>query len=312
MVRVGTAKMQMDNVPRVLVTGACGFLGGHLCRRFGVESYDVVGTTRSDCAVPSKLKTVRLDLCDHTSVSAAVENTRPQIIVHAAAVCRPDVCEERPSLAFAVNVLGTKALASAARSFGARFVFVSSDFVFDGDEGPYSESDLPEPKSVYGHTKLEAEKIVQKHVLNYAIIRLSLLFGMGTIKHMSMSDHLITALSSGQGVTAHTDEYRTPLHVSDAVDGIIRLALSDHSGVVVHLAGDERLSRYSFAYRLQSHLRASNAQIIGTRIDEGLGRAYRGKECTLDCTKAHLLLGFKPQSIEKGLRRTIAEWRGTS
>ena len=163
--------------PRVLVSGGSGFLGGYLLQRLA-RGYEVYAGFRSG-APRGRVSPVRLELTDKASIDA-VRRLAPGYVVHNAALTKPDLCEDDPNSAYAMNVDGTRLLAEAVQDSCIRFVYCSTDLVFDGARPESSETDTPSPLMVYGRTKLEGEEAA-RDVLGERVnvVRLALLYGKG-------------------------------------------------------------------------------------------------------------------------------------
>lgn len=221
---------------RILVTGATGFLGGHVVAALRERGHVVaaVGRSAGDPAV---------DLCAPGMVTAVLQATAPDLVVHLAAMARMADCEREPERARKVNVWLPQRF---AERFGARLLHVSTDLVFDGAAAPYAESAPVAPLSVYGSTKAEGEQAVFRH--GARVVRLPLLFGP--------DDHgrgATAALRRAHGErrvsTLFTNEYRTPLHATDAAHALADLLVDVEGPQVLHVAGPERCSRWELARR---------------------------------------------------------------
>jgi dTDP-4-dehydrorhamnose reductase len=222
---------------RVLVTGATGFIGGHVVAAVRAAGHEACTTARSggDAAV---------DLCAPGMVAAVVQALRPDVAIHLAAMARLSDCEHDPDRARAVNALLPERL---AERFGARLVAVSTDLVFDGARAPYGPAAPVAPRSVYGATKAEGEERVRAH--GGRVARLPLLFGPDAHAR-GASASLRAELAAGRPVALFTNEYRTPLHVADAARALVALAVDPDGARLVHLPGPERVSRWELGSRL--------------------------------------------------------------
>ncbi len=239
----------MGASPRVMLTGATGYLGHHLMRSLSDAGADVVAPGRRVGTGGS------LDLEDPDGCAACVERVGPDIVIHAAAMSRMGDCEADPANAERCNAQATAALAAAAR----RICYVSTDLVFDGDRAPYRGDSTAEPRSAYGVSKLAGETAVRDRATSGLVVRVPLLFGPSFDGRRGATDMLRAARADGRQLGLFTNEYRTPLHVAVAARELVRLALGDRTGVV-HLAGPERISRFDFAQRFAA---AHGADVLG-------------------------------------------------
>ena len=227
---------------RWLVTGAAGQLGSHVVRQLVTDAR--VGALlalarRPDVGTPG-VPAQCLELTDFEVVRSTVRDFAPTHVVHLAAMTAVADCWQRPAEAERVNVAATRVLAEAAD--GARFVFSSTDMVFDGTAAPYHETDPPCPLSHYGRTKAAAEQVLAG-LPGTLIVRIPLMYGFPYARRKTTFAQQMTALRSGTPLRLFTDEYRTPVWLADAARALIALARSDLTGVI-HVAGPQRLSRY--------------------------------------------------------------------
>jgi dTDP-4-dehydrorhamnose reductase len=215
---------------KVLVTGAAGQLGTELVDVFSRAGHDVVGTTHQT-----------LDICDAAAVMALVDAERPDWILHGAAWTAVDACEADPDRAEAVNGGGTRNIVAAAERLGARVLYVSTDYVFDGSKtGPYLESDLPNPQSVYGASKLSGERAMRPSDL---IVRISWVCGY----HGNNMVKTILRIAAAQPSLAFVDDQiGHPTFADDAARGMLTLVEAGASGIF-HLTNQGAVSWCGFA-----------------------------------------------------------------
>lgn len=278
----------------VLVTGASGFLGWHLADRLSEEKR-VIGTYLSHPVLPQNVEGIRLDLRDRSTTLRTTEQIRPQIIFHCAALSKPELCEQEKKLAEEINVSGTELIVRAARSVDAKLIYISTDLVFDGQKGNYSEKDTLGPINFYAKTKLHAEQIV--FAGNYTIVRVTLMYGNGNGINSSFSDWILRNLREGKIVNLFTDEYRTPVYVKDAAEALALIAKSGSSGELYHLGGSERLTRYEFGRKLADVFGYNHDLIKPMRIEEFEFLAKRARDCSLCSIKLKRKLGFEARGI---------------
>jgi dTDP-4-dehydrorhamnose reductase len=242
---------------KIAVTGAGGALGRAL-RATAEEHHELVPFGHADLAVE-----------DLSAVMDRMASAQPEAIIHAAAMTSVDGCEVDPRGAFLVNSLGTRNVSLAAARTGAILVYISTDYVFDGEKGePYHEFDAPDPISVYGKSKLAGEREAQTLAPEHLIVRTSWVFGGGN----DFLSGALRRLAAGETVPAIVDLVGTPTYVQHLAERLIPLVLSGHRGVV-HLGGPEVTTWHDLLSRAV-HLGALPGEVTEQKADE-LGRPAR-------------------------------------
>lgn len=298
---------------RILVIGASGFIGRYLVRRLGEASGHEVSCTfhsrlPGDDANPWR----RVDLTDAVGLGELFRLSRPDVVVHLAAMADVGGAERDPERATAVNVAATSSIARLSESWGARLLFISSEYVFDGGRGFYREDDAPNPITHYGRTKWEAEQEVAKLASQGSVLRTSIVYGWPEPGRRNFVPWLIDRLRSGQSYHGSTDVMRTPVYVEHLVDGIVKLVEEFQPGTH-HVAGGDWVSMYHFAVAVSE----------GFRLERGLvtpadGPSQGGREgpsaspdrLGLDCARTMRLLGLTHFGISDGIAAMRASARG--
>jgi dTDP-4-dehydrorhamnose reductase len=242
---------------RIAVTGAAGALGRAVVATFE-EQHELVPFAHGDLAVE-----------DTSAVMDRLVPANPEVIIHAGAMTSVDGCEEDPRGAFLANALGTRNVALAAARAGAVLVYVSTDYVFDGEKGePYHEFDAPNPISVYGASKLAGEREAQTLAPEHLVARTSWVFGGGK----DFLSGALRRLAAGESVPAIVDLVGTPTYVRHLAERLVPLVLSGQRGVV-HLGGPEITTWHDLLTRAV-HLAALPGEVTEQKADE-LGRPAR-------------------------------------
>lgn len=298
---------------RIALTGANGLLGQAVCRRLVErETWSVLATSRDEASrVPGVDAHRRLDVTDREAVLSTARSARADVWIHCAARTRVDACEEHVAQCRSVNVEGTRHVVDAAEATGARLVHLSTDFVFDGRDGPYAEDDPVGPVNEYGRSKLESERIVRESALSeWAIARTVLVYGIGrSLGRSNVVLWLLRELAEERPVQIVTDQIRTPTYVEDLSAGIERLVPPGPTGVF-HLAGPDLCSVYEFA-RLVARVFGADPALVEPTESDALGqRAVRPPRTGLRIGKARRTIGFQPRSIEAALHdlRPLVDW----
>lgn len=316
---------------RWLVTGGTGQLGGHLLRLLRADSAvaSVGSLGRSEASQPAsadfgnagnapQMPDVRAvgengsaagnrdaplvrftaNLADLDRVVAAVAEFAPTHVIHTAGMTGVGECHADPARSSRINTEATTALAQAATAGGARFVFTSTDMVFDGCHAPYDESATPQPLSHYGRTKAAAEVTVSA-LSSALVVRIPLLIGLPCNARKTTFADQLDALRAGRPLTLFHDEHRTPLWVEDAARFLIVLARSDVRGII-HLAGPERLSRLDIVARVAARLGIGESGIVPVSRTSIAGAEPRPADLSLNANYSRSLFpALRARSIDE-------------
>ena len=272
---------------RILVTGASGQLGSYLIDRLTEGPHEIIawsgGSSDLRCGLPLR----QVELTDLRAVAAALANAPPDVVIHAAAVSSVDAAHRDPERSEAVNVWATQFLAEWAAQHDRRFIYISTDLVFDGSKGWYREDDPPRPILVYGQTKHAAERFVLAAPRG-SVARLSLLYGPSRAGRKGYFDRTTTNLRAGIPQAYFIDEHRTPLDYDTASLILVRLAESETSGLI-HVGGPERLSRFELMQRAAPALGIDPLLVKANRRADVTFPEPRPADVSLDSSRLHSL-----------------------
>jgi dTDP-4-dehydrorhamnose reductase len=249
------------------------------------------------------VRTARVELTEFASLKEMMRETRPEAIIHLAAISQPNDCEREPEASRRVNVEATVNLAGLAADRGIPLVFTSTDLVFDGRHSPYNEKDPISPVNLYAEQKVAAETGIRARHPAASICRMSLMFGSPSPVSHSFIQPFLEKMRAGESLRLFTDEFRTPLGARYAIEGLL-LALRERVDLL-HLAGPERISRHDFGLMMARILEIDSAKIIPCRQADVPMPAPRPPDVSLDISRARAL-GFKPSSLD----RQIEELKG--
>lgn len=285
---------------RTLVTGATGFIGLNLVEELLSRSRIVYSTSRSKSL--TKAQHVILDIRNQKDLCDYLKYTKPEVIYHTAAISDINNAETDRTITYQVNVEATKTIAKWCQINGAKLVYFSTDFVFDGSANTVlSEQASPNPISYYGETKLLGEKEVQRNLEDYVIIRPVMVYGQ--VREGQRLNFPIWLLNNGSRQLNITgDQIRNPVHIDDLVSAAIALEESRHQGVF-HVAGPEPISVFEFAKKVfkEFELPVQNLTKINTSDLEA--KALRPLYSVLSINKAKEQIDYDPVEITKGLKR---------
>lgn len=281
---------------RLLVTGASGFLGWHLCQQ-AQRDWQVYGVGRSRRVQAAGIAAIACDLTDGDAVRALFADVRPDAVIHAAAQANPNVCQQQPAAAHTINVATSGAIAQLCAEAMIPCVFTSTDLVFDGTKAPYRESDPVAPVNRYGEQKVAAEKRILSLHPSAVVCRMPLMFGVSP-GAPSFIQPFAQILRSRQPLSLFTDEFRTPVSGTAAAQGLL-LAVERAEGIL-HLGGAERISRYAFGQLMVEVLDLPGDTLTGCRQADVPMPAPRPADVSLDSTRA-FSLGYQPRSLRDEL-----------
>lgn len=294
---------------KILITGSNGLLGQHLIKML-IETtpYEVVATGKGDYRLPFTATTLfnyyPLDITDGVAVQTFMKLHKPDVVVHAAAITQPDPCELDPIACWEVNVTATRFLIDAAEEVKAFFIFISTDFVFDGLSGPYVETDTPGPVNYYGSSKLAAEKSVMESSLpQWAIVRTVLVYGNILVGNRSnVISWVKENLEQEKPIKVVGDQWRTPTYVEDLASGIISVIQKKATGIY-HISGEEGLSPYDMAVATADYLHLNKS--LMTKVDASIFTqpARRPLRTGFIIEKAKKMLGYQPLSFKEALKK---------
>lgn len=291
---------------KILVTGANGFTGQHLCITLVHKGFEVYALGRGPqrIAVHKRLIYHNVELTSVRSVLRVFEKVNPDVVIHTAAMSKPDECDKNRDAAIKNNVDATRYLLEASRHFPIHYIHLSTDFIF-GENGPHAENDEPGPLNFYGETKLMAEKLVQESGLIATIVRPVFIYGR--IKEgmrPSFIQWVQQKLEAGETIQVVTDQQRTPTYVNDLCDGILQILMFRKQGVY-HLAGKDILSPYEMAVTVAKVLDLNRQLIVPVTSATFPEPVIRAKKSGLQIQKAIQELGYAPHSFEEAVQVSL-------
>jgi dTDP-4-dehydrorhamnose reductase len=297
------------NTMRVLLTGANGFLGYYLAESLIQRGHDVIATGRGESRLPyrshASLHYVVMDFTDPFRVHDVFAHYRPEVVIHSGAMTRVDDCEVHQWNAYMANVEGTLNLLSNAEELHCHFIFLSTDFVFDGSRGMYTEKDQPSPVNFYGKTKWEAEQAVMEYPSDWAIVRTIHVYGEPKTGNPNFLFVLKQKLEKGENYMVVTDQFRMPTYVGDLVKGIIAILEKKATGVF-HLSGKDLLTPYDMAIRTARLLGLDEKLIQPATAMTFTQPGRRPPRTGFVIEKARKELEYDPVSFEEGLKLTFS------
>jgi dTDP-4-dehydrorhamnose reductase len=235
---------------KILIIGASGLVGGNIYSYLSNETnWEIIGTYKS---YPLE-SFIYFDASDANSWPEIIIKTAWDVIIHTGALTNVDRCEEDPKLSELLTVQSTVNLCKLSSEKGSKFIYISTDYVFDGEAGPYIETDIPNPLCVYGRHKLEAEKIIESTLSNALILRITNVYGREVRKKNFLSRTIMQIHSNSKfTIKAPCDQYATPVNALDVAKTILIL-LNDCKSGIYHIASTDLLNRVQFLQKINSY-----------------------------------------------------------
>ncbi len=285
---------------RILITGASGLLGLNLALETAAE-HEVYGTAKDHLLNTSAFTVLQSDLLALGAVERVLDQTQPDWVIHCAALANVDACETDPVLAQQTNSdLPARLAANVARG-GARLVHISTDAVFDGRRGEYTEQDAPNPLGVYAQTKLDGERRVASANPEAIIARVNL-FGWSMSGRRSLGEFFVSNLQAGAQVMGFTDVFFCPLLATDLAAILVKMLEHKLTGLY-HVVSRECLSKHEFGTRVANRFHLDASLITPVLVEQSSLVAARSPNLTLRTDKLTSALGEKPPDISAGLER---------
>lgn len=293
---------------KVLVTGSNGFLGQHLTVYFSNKGYGIIATGKGNCRIKKEyaFEYVDIDLTNQAKVEVLLETYKPNIIIHNAAMSKPDECENNKVACLLNNVEATKYIVNGAKQIGAKIIYVSTDFIF-GENGPHEVDASKQPLNFYGESKLMAEQYVKANAKEWAIVRPVFIYGeVWEGMRPSFLHWVKSSIENNKPIKVVSDQLRTPTYVLDICKGIEAIIKKDKQGAF-HLAGKDILSPYEMALTVCDCL-ALNKDLITSVTSETFPEPVkRAKRSGLKIEHSIQELQYNPVSFKEGVALTFGK-----
>ena len=289
----------------ILVTGSNGLLGQKLTDLYlQKEHIQLIATGKGMNRHPSKEGYVyqEMDIIDPQNVREVLEKYKPSVVIHTAAMTQVDDCEFKKEECDSLNVIAVKHLAELSSEMTFHLVHLSTDFIFDGTKSMYTETDEANPLSHYGWSKLEAEKMVIENAKSWSILRTILVYGQ--VADMSRSNIILwtyNTLKDQKAAKVVYDQYRTPTLAEDLAQGCF-LAADQKAQGIFNIAGEDYVSIIELVEKVANMYHFSTENIEKVSSDTLNQPAKRPPITGLNIQKAQQILGYKPHSLEEGIR----------
>lgn len=286
---------------RVFITGANGLLG-QKCQTAFAKGWEVLGIDLQETPFfdSESVAYQKMDFTDKRRLLESLEDFHPDVILNAGAFTDVDGCEKEKEAAYRANVGAVQNLVEYCSSKNCKLIQLSTDYLFDGKEGPYPENAEENPVGYYGQTKFEAEQLIKANLKNYLIARTNVLYGIASKVRSNFVTWLIETLKDGKPVRIVTDQYNNPILADNLAEALRECAEMDLTGIL-NLGGGECLSRYAFALKT-AEVFTLDRNLITSIVTKDLAQvAPRPLKGGLDETLARRLLSTKLLDAREGL-----------
>ena len=290
---------------KVLITGSNGLLGQKLIGYYLQNpETEFVATARGENRnLASGYRFRPMDITSREQVLQVIGDENPDVIINTAAMTQVDQCETDREACWELNVTAVENIVAACEANKSFLVHLSTDFVFDGEDGPYREDDQPNPISYYAESKLAAEKVLEESAIGYAIVRTMLVYGI--VNGMSRSNIILwvkKSLEEGKNIKVVNDQWRMPTLAEDLAKGCALAAEKQHKGIF-HISGKDMLTPYDMAVATANFFGLDHS--LMEKVDGSIFTqpAKRPPKTGFILDKSRELLGYEPVSFEEGLAK---------
>ena len=288
---------------KFLVTGSAGLIGSQIVKDLTQQNHTAYSCYHDQ--KPLQGIPTLLDLSDSNKIIQTLHETKPDRIIHLAAMTGVDLCETEKELATIINTKATEILARQATKQNIFFLYVSTDYVFNGINGMKKEDDTTNPLGFYGKSKLEGELVLNKLASNWCIARTSTPFGIHSTKK-TFPLWVKENLEAKKEIPVLIDQFTSPTYVPNLSNMLLEITTRQINGII-HVSGATRISRYALAEMIAGKFHLNKNLLIPTKIDNMNWKAQRPKDSSLDVSLATKSLNERPQKIEQSIELFVNE-----
>ncbi|RVU23519.1 NAD(P)-dependent oxidoreductase [Sandaracinomonas limnophila] len=295
---------------KLLITGSNGLLGQKLVQLLkGKKEVELIATAVGENRLPDKNGYIfeSMDVTNPTDIQRVFKQHQPTHVIHTAAMTNVDQCEEDEAGCELLNVTAVKYLVEACSKYNSFLCHLSTDFIFDGENGPYDENAKANPISIYGESKLKAEEIIIASKTRWAIARTVLVFGI--VADMSRTNIILwvkKSLEDGKEIKVVTDQFRTPTLAEDLAMGCWLIVQKEAEGIF-NISGKDFLTPYEMAIKTADFFKLDKSLIQIADSSTFTQKAKRPPRTGFDISKARMVLGYEPHSFEEGIKLVAAQ-----
>ena len=285
-------------IKKILVTGSAGLIGTQIVKDLldnHKQVYSCYNKTKPELGIIT-----HLDLTKKDDIVNTMNIIKPDVVIHLGAMTDVELCETETELAKKINTNATEILALESEKYNTFFVYMSTDYVFDGKVGMKKENDKTNPINFYGKSKLDGERVFKKITTPNVIVRTSTPFGIHS-KKISFPIWVKKNLELKKEISVVVNQYTSPSYVPNISKMIIEIMERKITGII-HLAGATKISRYDFAVQISKIINANKQFLKLTKMDQMDWKAQRPADSSLSVSKANKILKNKPEKIEDSLK----------
>lgn len=289
---------------KILITGSNGLLGQKIIHQWSLsKSFELIATARGENRISeiTGFEYCSLDITNRSEVLEVISEYKPDVVINTAAMTNVDHCEDRQEECLALNVEAVRYLIAACEQNDSFLLHLSTDFIFDGEEGPYDEEAIANPISFYGESKLMAEELVKEALCKWAIARTVLVYGV--TEGMSRSNIILwvkNSLEEGKQLHLVNDQWRTPTLAEDLAIGCLLISEQKAEGIF-NISGKDFMNPYEMAMATVEFFKLDAGLITETDGTKFSQTAKRPPKTGFNIDKAKTVLGYKPRSFAEGI-----------
>lgn len=284
---------------RIMIVGSNGMLGQRFVEFYlEKENVELLAASAEEDSFIKNVSYSQIDIADKTSVKKVIYEFYPDFIINTAAYTNVDRCEFEKETAWKVNALGPEYLAFFSMAVGAHLIHISTDYIFDGSAGPYSETDKPNPINYYGRSKLAGENAVRSSRNDFTIIRTNVLYGPAKFGRPDFVKWVVENLREKKEIKIVIDQINNPAYIDDLVGAMVKIVKYRKRGIF-NIGGPEFLSRYDFTLRIADYFELDKSLIKKIVTEDLKQPAPRPLKSGLITLIAETELSYKPRLIEE-------------
>jgi len=290
---------------KILITGSNGFIGQEIMHEALTNSdAELTALSRGDNRFSHKgnYRYICADVCNAEHMEEVISEFHPDCVIHTVALANVDVCEKEPELCEMINVQSVKILVALAEKYSFQLIYLSTDFIFDGENGPYKEDDDPNPLNKYGKSKLQAERLIQESNCRWSIVRTILVYGAP--REAGRSNFILwvkNSLQANKIINVVTDHVRMPTYVNDVARACLQIATQGATGIF-HISSEELFSVYEIAQQVADFWNLDKSLIQPVLAESLSSSVPRPHYTGFIIEKAKTDLDFSPRNLKAGLK----------